>query len=189
MNARLEKLLLQRKQVEAKIKLAKERDRKRDRKAETRKKIVIGGYLLERMKRDTKLEGEVLSELEHLLKRTIDRELFGFEGGEGEGSTDTKDEAAERQPFVPSEKRNEREAKQRALRNDLTRRGVVANPGNESRKKDLAEEIVGKAKRNFDREDREARKDKILEEIANEPETNWNDPRKDKILREIEDEP
>lgn len=152
MNARLEKLLLQRKQVEAKIKLAKERDRKQERKAETRRKIVLGGYLRERMNREPKLESEVLEALDRLLDRDVDRELFGFElratqTENGSQTAMTRSSKSERrEPIsetgdIGAVEKADQEKRHRDLARELTT-GKPLTTEDEEKRKELARQLT-----------------------------------------------
>lgn len=65
---------LQKKNME----LRKMEEQEAARKADTRRKILLGAFLLERMLRDARLETETLSQLENYLTRDDERALFGF---------------------------------------------------------------------------------------------------------------
>lgn len=56
--------------------LAKESGKKR--KQDTRRKILLGAYLIGKMRNNPNLEREVMTELEQFLDKEIDRQLFGF---------------------------------------------------------------------------------------------------------------
>lgn len=45
----------------------------------TRKKILIGALMLQRMESDARLQSQIMTALEKTLTRPIDRELFGFD--------------------------------------------------------------------------------------------------------------
>lgn len=93
MSRRLERLQEQRWVLEARIKEARAQERVRVRKEETRKKIVVGAYFLDQMEENPALEKQVLDRLRRTLKRTIDRELFGFapiDVEDAEGREDTR---------------------------------------------------------------------------------------------------
>jgi hypothetical protein len=65
---------LQRKNME----LRKKEEQEAARKADTRRKILVGAFLLERMHRDARLAAETLAQLDNYLTRDDERSLFGF---------------------------------------------------------------------------------------------------------------
>ena len=56
--------------------LAKNNAKKR--KQETRKKILLGAYLIQLMEQNPHLKSQVISDLDDYLDKKIDRELFGL---------------------------------------------------------------------------------------------------------------
>ena len=82
----LEKLKEQRAQIEARIKRIESKEKSQERKRETRKKIIVGGYFLDRMKNDAGLQTQVMTDLEKRLNRNLDRDVFGFELKEDAGT-------------------------------------------------------------------------------------------------------
>ena len=56
--------------------LTKESCKKR--KQDTRKKILLGAYLISKMRDDPNLERKVMTELEQFLDKEIDRQLFNL---------------------------------------------------------------------------------------------------------------
>ncbi len=54
--------------------LAKNNSKKR--KEDTRRKILLGAYLMEMMKNDNHLKSQVMNGLDQYLEKKIDRELF-----------------------------------------------------------------------------------------------------------------
>ena len=72
----IEKLKAKQERLAERIKLLKSREKERKKKQDTRKKILLGAYLLERMAKDESLEKETLVALEKFLTRKTDRELF-----------------------------------------------------------------------------------------------------------------
>ncbi len=56
--------------------LAKNNAKKR--KQDTRKKILLGAYLMTKMNQNPNLEQQVMRDLERYLDKKIDRELFGL---------------------------------------------------------------------------------------------------------------
>jgi len=99
LTARLERLRAAEAQVTAQIKAAEARQRARQSKAEraadTRRRILLGAWLLQRMRQDEALRARVVAELDAWLTRDDDRALFGLEprshgpGGSPEASAAT----------------------------------------------------------------------------------------------------
>ena len=77
-NPRLKKLKQRREQIEARIKNLEARDKAREKKRDTRRKILIGAFYLEQMEKDEILKKKTLSGLNGFLVRENDRELFGL---------------------------------------------------------------------------------------------------------------
>jgi large subunit ribosomal protein L7/L12 len=77
-NSKLELLLEQKSQLEAKIKLEKERELTRGRKNETRRKILVGAYFIEKFTKSDSLE-KLFTELDKFLYKPKDRVLFGLD--------------------------------------------------------------------------------------------------------------
>ena len=55
------------------------KDSGKKRKQDTRRKILLGAYLIGKMRTDPNLERKVMTELEQFLDKNIDRQLFGFD--------------------------------------------------------------------------------------------------------------
>lgn len=74
---RLQTLEERKKQIEVQIQQIKAREAHRQRKQETRRKILVGSYYLERAEREGRLE-EVKKAMDQFLTRDYDRALFGL---------------------------------------------------------------------------------------------------------------
>lgn len=74
-NDRLTKLEERKKQIEAQIQQIKARHSQRQRKADTRRKILVGSYYLERAERENRME-ELKRAMDRYLTRNLDRALF-----------------------------------------------------------------------------------------------------------------
>ncbi len=77
----LEKLEEQRKKIEARIQAQRSRLKLRERKEDTRRKILIGAYMLDKVSRDEAGYTRLVAEMDPFLVRRLDRELFGLEVG------------------------------------------------------------------------------------------------------------
>lgn len=81
-------------QIKAQIQAIKARDSEEERKRDTRRKILIGGVVLSKVKRGEWSQEKLKTLLENELKADRDRELFGFpllasdEAPKDNGSTD-----------------------------------------------------------------------------------------------------
>jgi large subunit ribosomal protein L7/L12 len=73
----LEKLKRQKEMIEARIQKAEAHHKHRERKEETRRKILLGAYFLDKLRKDGTLESVKL-ELDSFLTRDSDRKLFGL---------------------------------------------------------------------------------------------------------------
>lgn len=74
-NDRLTKLEERKKQIESQIQQIKARHNQRQRKADTRRKILVGSYYLEQAERENRME-ELKRALDKYLTRDLDRALF-----------------------------------------------------------------------------------------------------------------
>lgn len=75
----LEEKLRQEKAKKQKIEARKKHlDSKAQRTADTRKKILIGAFMLERMEKNEETKTKLISQLDQYLTRASDRELFGL---------------------------------------------------------------------------------------------------------------
>ncbi len=72
----LEKLLEKEKQLKAKIQAAKSRESEKQRKLDTRKKILIGAMVLDGMKNNGDYKTKILQNLDKYLTKNKDRVLF-----------------------------------------------------------------------------------------------------------------
>ena len=77
-NPRLKKLKQRREQIEARIKNLEARDKAREKKRDTRRKILIGAFFMEQMEKDEPMKKKILAGLNGFLVRANDRELFGL---------------------------------------------------------------------------------------------------------------
>lgn len=75
--ANLEMLLAQREALEERIKLAKARQSKQEKKDDTRRKILAGAFVIEKHQK-SKTYDDFVKELDGFLFRKTDRELFGL---------------------------------------------------------------------------------------------------------------
>ena len=75
--SKLEKLKLQKQRIEAKIQKTEAMHKSRERKEDTRRKILLGAYFLDKIKNEGTLEA-IKKELNDFLKRNSDRALFGL---------------------------------------------------------------------------------------------------------------
>jgi large subunit ribosomal protein L7/L12 len=81
----IEKLKRQKQIIEARIQKAEARQKTQERKAETRRKILLGAYFLDKLRKDGALES-IKSDLDSFLRRNRDRALFGLPALENETS-------------------------------------------------------------------------------------------------------
>jgi large subunit ribosomal protein L7/L12 len=75
---RIAKLEKKQQQIRAQLQAMKSLASKRERKLDTRKKILVGALVLEWMEKDEDMKQKVLSHLQRFLTRQIDRDIFGF---------------------------------------------------------------------------------------------------------------
>lgn len=75
--SRIEKLKLQQQRLSAQIQKEEARSKTKERKADTRRKILIGAYFLDKLNSEGTLEA-IKKELNDFLKRNSDRALFGL---------------------------------------------------------------------------------------------------------------
>lgn len=75
--SRIEKLKLQQQKLSAQIQKEESRTKTKERKADTRRKILIGAYFLDKLKAEGTFEA-IKKELNDFLKRSSDRALFGL---------------------------------------------------------------------------------------------------------------
>jgi len=72
---KIEKLKAQREQLAARIQKLEAAEKTREKKRDTRRKILVGAYYLDKLKEEGGLEG-LAQELDGFLTRKTDRELF-----------------------------------------------------------------------------------------------------------------
>lgn len=73
----LEKLKQRKAQLEARIQTIEARNKSKERKIDTRKKILIGSYYLNQATKENKLD-ELVKIMDKFLERDNDRQLFGL---------------------------------------------------------------------------------------------------------------
>ena len=74
----LEKLKKQKEILDARIQQAESRFKVKERKEDTRRKILIGAFMMEKLKKEEKFDA-MIDELNGFLTRTSDRKLFGMD--------------------------------------------------------------------------------------------------------------
>ena len=74
----LEKLLKQKLKLESKIKLMESRGKEKQRKEDTRRKILAGAFVLHKHEQEGVM-GKLIQELDQFLFKPADRVLFGLE--------------------------------------------------------------------------------------------------------------
>lgn len=79
MKKRLEVLREKQEKLAAQIKQIEARSKQRDRKLETRRKILVGSMVTEWMEKDPELKARIEAGLKGWLTRDIDRKAFGLE--------------------------------------------------------------------------------------------------------------
>ena len=79
MTTKLEKLKEKQAQIKAQIQREVQRESNRKRKEETRKKILLGAMVLDRMNKNEDYKNNIHQKLETYLTNDRDRELFGLE--------------------------------------------------------------------------------------------------------------
>jgi hypothetical protein len=75
--SQIEKLKRQKEIIEARLQKAEARLKQSERKQDTRRKVLLGAYLLEKIKNEGTLES-IKKELDSFLTRNSDRKLFGL---------------------------------------------------------------------------------------------------------------
>lgn len=81
--SQIEKLKLQKQKLEAKIQRFEARHKSKERKEETRRKILLGAYFLDKLNKDGTFD-TITQELDLFLKRNSDRALFNLPALENE---------------------------------------------------------------------------------------------------------
>jgi len=90
MNAKLQALLDRQEQIANQIRAEKAKEQKRERKLETRRKVLVGALMLDMMEKDPEMRADILRRLESFLVRPMDRELFDLETDAGGNGVDEK---------------------------------------------------------------------------------------------------
>lgn len=75
---RIQRLEERKKTIDAQLREAKNRAKKKARAEDTRRKILLGALMLEEMDRDEAFAERVRAKLNRYLTREVDRELFGL---------------------------------------------------------------------------------------------------------------
>lgn len=78
MNKRLEQLLKKKEQIENRIQQIKSKENEKKRKEETRKKILLGAWVMHQVEQGYLEKKKVLEGLDKFLTKPIDRQLFGL---------------------------------------------------------------------------------------------------------------
>jgi len=78
MSKKIDKLEEQKAKIEARLQLAKSKEREQQRKLDTRKKILIGGAMMAMVKNGRMKEMELNLILDDALTNSRDRKLFGL---------------------------------------------------------------------------------------------------------------
>ncbi len=78
MSSATEKILQQQAKLKTRLQVIKARERVKEKKIEDRKKFLLGGLILERMKSGLMVEADVLAMLDGYLTSDRDRALFGL---------------------------------------------------------------------------------------------------------------
>jgi len=78
-NTKIEKLKEQKARIEARIRDAKNREKEAARKQDTRRKVILGGVILKRLKQGLLNEEEVNRWIKEDVTRKADLALFGIE--------------------------------------------------------------------------------------------------------------
>lgn len=76
--SRIEKLKIQQQKLLAKIQREENRVKTNERKADTRRKILAGAWVIDKMKNDALFSTNFIKELDQFLNRNSDRILFGL---------------------------------------------------------------------------------------------------------------
>ena len=77
--SKLDQLLKQQEQLKARIQKERAKQKKSDRKADTRRKILVGSLALSHMEKDSEFKSFIERILDEKLTRDMDRKLFGLQ--------------------------------------------------------------------------------------------------------------
>ena len=77
-NSKMETLKAKKEQIEARIKNLEAKERLKQKKQDTRRKILIGAMITEQMGKTEETKSKVMASLDGFLTRPMDRELFGL---------------------------------------------------------------------------------------------------------------
>ena len=78
-NPKLKKLKQKKDQIEARIKNMEAREKSKAKKLDTRRKILIGAMVMERMEKNEETKKKTIAMLDGFLTRPLDRNLFGLD--------------------------------------------------------------------------------------------------------------
>lgn len=93
-NLTLDTLVKKKEQLEARIQNMKAKEAMQQRKDETRRKILVGSYILDKHQKADSIE-KLFSELDKFLFKPYDRALFGFDARKEEKVSSDVPESAE----------------------------------------------------------------------------------------------
>lgn len=78
MNQAIDKLRAKKAALEERLKTLEAKQKSQERKTQTRRKIILGAMIEERMQQDPAFQQEMLERLDGYLKRNIDRDIFNL---------------------------------------------------------------------------------------------------------------
>lgn len=78
MNKTIDKLRAKKEALEQRLKTLEAKQKGQERKTQTRRKIILGSMIEERMNQDPAFHQEMLERLQGYLKRDIDRQIFNL---------------------------------------------------------------------------------------------------------------
>lgn len=76
--SRLERLKMQREALESRIRQIEARENSQKKKQDTRRKILIGAMIMDKLEREDGGLQSLMSDLDKFLSRSLDRELFNL---------------------------------------------------------------------------------------------------------------
>lgn len=92
MATKLEKLLEQKAKLDERLKDELSKNKNRERKLDTRRKVLLGALCQARMEKDAAFKADIEKALPSFLTRRTDREVFGLSGGDdGPGASKSDD--------------------------------------------------------------------------------------------------
>jgi hypothetical protein len=93
MSKKLEKLIQKQEQIANRVKQERAKQKGRERKDLTRRKVLLGALAMAMMEQDPDFRTEVEKRLEGFLTRKLDREVFSLAGGTGPSSSGVDSES------------------------------------------------------------------------------------------------